>query len=53
MIKQNQKELALGRAQGAGIKCLKLLPADASWNNIKAVLRQQFSLVPMVTHAAM
>ena len=47
------KKLALGKAQGTVIKCLKSLPADASWNDVKAVLRQQFSLVPMVVHATM
>ena len=33
------------------IKCLKTLLADTSWNNVKAILRQQFSLVLTVTHA--
>ena len=50
--KQHPKELALGKAQGAVIKCLKSLPHDVSWNNVKAILRQQFSLVPAVNHAA-
>ena len=44
--------LALGRAQGMVRKYLKTLPADVSWNKIKAILIQQFSLVPAVTHAA-
>ena len=34
------------------IKCLKSLPADTSWNNVKTILRQLFSFVPIVTHAA-
>ena len=33
------------------IKCLKSLPEDASWNNVKTILRQQYSLVPTITHA--
>ena len=32
-------------------KCLKLLPADAVWNNEKDMLRQPFSLVPTVMYA--
>ena len=52
VTKQNPKELALEKAQGTVIKCLKSLPADASWNNLKGILRQQFSLVPIVIHAA-
>ena len=32
---------------------MESFPADVSWNNVKAVLRQLFSLVPMITHAAM
>ena len=50
MINGNLKELVLGKAQGAVIKCLKPLPPDLSWNNVKALLQQMFSLVPMVTH---
>ena len=49
--KWNPKELALENAQGAVIKCLESLPPDASWNTVKAIGRQQFSLVPMVNHA--
>ena len=52
MTKQNTKEVVLGKAQGAVIKCFIPLPADVSWNNVKAVLREQISLVPTVTHAA-
>ena len=29
------------------------MQVDASWENVKTVLRQQFSLIPMVTLAAM
>ena len=46
------QRVSLGKAQGAVIKFLKSLPADVSWNNVKAVLRQQFSPVSPVTHAA-
>ena len=35
------------------MKYLKSLPADASWDNVKAILRQQFSLVPTATHVVM
>ena len=52
VTKWNCKELTLGKVQGTVIKCLKSLPADACWNNIRAVFRQQFSQVPTVTHAA-
>ena len=38
--KWNPKELALGKAQGIVIKCLKSLPAVSSWHNVKAILRQ-------------
>ena len=41
----NSKELALGKAQGVVIKCLKSLPADASWKTVKAILRQTISLL--------
>ena len=41
VTKHNPKELALGKAQGAIIKCLNLLSADASWNGMKAILRQK------------
>ena len=50
--KWNPKVAALEKAQGAVIQCLKLLPADVSLNNVKAILRQQFSLVPTVTHGS-
>ena len=33
------------------IKCLMSLPAGTSWKNVKAILRQQFSLVSTVGHA--
>ena len=52
VTKQNPKELALVKAQGTVIKCLKSLPVDTSRNNVKAILKQQFSLLPPVTHAA-
>ena len=52
VTKQNPKDLALGKAQGTVIKCLKSLPADSSWNNVKAILRQDFFLIPTVTPAA-
>ena len=53
VTKWNSKEwYSLGKVQGLVVKCLKLLPADASWDGIEAILRQQFSLVPTVTHAA-
>ena len=52
VTKWNPKELALGKAQGTVIKCLKLLPADANWNIEETILRQELSLVPTVTHAA-
>ena len=42
VTKQNLKELTLGKAQGAIIKCLKSLPADVSWSNGNAILRQLF-----------
>ena len=48
----NPRELALGKAQGTVIKCLKSLPPDMIWNNVKTVLWHQFSLVLMVTHVA-
>ena len=41
-----------GKAQGAVLKYFNSLPPDMGWNNVKAVLQQQFSLVPMVTHVA-
>ena len=44
----NSQELALGKAQDADIKCLKSFSADVSWNNVKAILRQQFSLIQSV-----
>ena len=31
-------------------KCLKSLPAETSWNSLKAILRQQFSLVLTLAH---
>ena len=40
-----QKELVLGETQDAVTKCLKSLPPDMSWNNVKPVLWQQLSLV--------
>ena len=46
----NPKVFTLGKPQGTVIKCFKLLPADASWNNVKSILRQQFSLVLTVIH---
>ena len=52
VTKQNTKELALGKSEGVVIKCFKSSPADVSWYNVKAILRQQFSLVPTVTNAA-
>ena len=52
VTKQNPRELTLGKAQGKVTKCLKLLPADVSWNNVEAIGRQQFSLLPTVTHTA-
>ena len=52
VTKQNLKELTLGKAQGVVINYLKSLPVVVIWNNVKAILRQQFSLVPAVTHAA-
>ena len=45
-VTKNPMELALGKAQSAFIKCLKSLPVDTSWNNVKAILKQQFTLVP-------
>ena len=51
VTKYNQSELALGKATGAVIKCLKSLPSDVSWNNEKAILRRQYSLASIVTHA--
>ena len=45
--------IGLRKAQGAVIKCLKSLAADASQNYVKDVLRKQFSLLPMRTHVAM
>ena len=45
-------ELALGKSQGALFKYLKSLPLDTNLSNVKAILRQQFSLVTTVTHAA-
>ena len=45
VTKCNLKELALENAQGAGIKCLKSLPADSSWKSVKAILKEQFSPV--------
>ena len=51
VTKCNPKELALGKAQGAAIKCLKSLPTDTSWNNVQATFRQQFSFIPTITHA--
>ena len=41
VTKQNAKELALGKAQGAVIKCLMLLQGDESWNNVTALFKQQ------------
>ena len=38
--------------QGAVIKYLRSLPPETNWNEVKAALRQQFSLVPTVTHVA-
>ena len=40
------------KAQGMVIKSLKMLPADVSWNDVKAILRQQFSLVPTIAHSS-
>ena len=37
VTKWNPKALALGKVQGAVIKCIKSLPADASWKNLKAL----------------
>ena len=48
VTKCNPKDLALGKAQGTLINCLKILSDDASWNNVKA----KFSLVATVTYAA-
>ena len=35
VTKRNSQELALGIAQGKIINCLRSLPVDASWNNVK------------------
>ena len=35
VTKWNPKELALGKAQGRVMKCLKSLHANANWNNLK------------------
>ena len=42
----------VGKAEGVVIKCLRSLPLETSWKNVKAVLNQQFFLVPTVMHAA-
>ena len=34
VTKEHPKELVLGKAQDAVIKCLKSLPAEARWNNV-------------------
>ena len=49
ITKGNPRELTLGKALCAIIKCLKSLSTDTSWNNVKAVQRQQFHLVLTVT----
>ena len=45
--------MSLGKSSRCSQKCLESLPADAYFNNVKSGLRQQFSLVPLVMHAAM
>ena len=52
MTKLNPKKLALEKAQGTVIKCLKSLQADMRWKNVNAVFRQQFPLEPAVIHGA-
>ena len=44
--------MALGKDQIEVIKCLKSLPADTSWNNVKAIWGQKFPLVLTLTHNA-
>ena len=46
------EDLTLGEAQGIVFNCLHSLQPEASWSRIKAALRQKFSLVLQVTHAA-
>ena len=48
VIKPIPKDLALGKAEGAVIKCFKSLPAHVSWINVKAIWRPQLSLVQAV-----
>ena len=52
VTKWNPMELALVKIQDTFSMCLKSLPPDMSWINVKAVLSHQFSLVLAVTHAA-
>ena len=52
VTKQNLEELALRKTQDAVIKCIKFLPPDITWNNFRAILHQQFSSVPTITHLA-
>ena len=44
------QNLTFGKAVHVIIKYLKSLPPEMSWNNVKAVLWQQFSLVTVVIH---
>ena len=39
VMKWNPTELALRKAQGTVIKCLKSVPTDVSLNNVKAIVR--------------
>ena len=49
---KSQKTSSGKKTQVVVITCLKALPPDMSWNNVKAVLWQQFSLVSVVTQVA-